>query len=159
MFGLAKKKPALPVLSPVAGTLLPLADVPDEVFSRGQVGPGFAVEPADGTILAPIGGTVVLIPEASRHTVAVRSDDDVEVLVHVGLGTVALAGEGFAARVEVGDRVEAGQVLLEVDLEAIRARVPSLVTPVVVTNAAGAEIEGPRLDAGPGEAVLEISPR
>lgn len=168
MFGLARsaksakslsKGPAVEVRSPVAGALLPLSEVPDEVFSRGDVGPGFAVDPAEGIILAPIAGTVVLLPEATRHTVAVRGDEDVEVLVHVGIGTVALAGAGFTAKVEVGERVEAGQPLLEVDLDAIRTGVPSLITPVVVTSAGAFGIDGPRLDAELGEAVLRVSRR
>lgn len=144
------------VTAPVRGTLLPMDQVPDPVFSGGLLGPGFAVEPADGTILAPVAGTIVTVP-ATRHAVGLRTAGGAELLIHVGVDTVTLKGEGFTARCAEGDAVEAGTVLLEVDLEAIRDRVPSLITPVIVTNAGELSVSEADLSAAFGRPVLTIS--
>ncbi|MFC6592782.1 glucose-specific PTS transporter subunit IIBC [Deinococcus lacus] len=118
---------------PVSGALLPLSEVPDEVFSGGMMGQGFAIAPSDGVVRAPFSGVVeTLFP--TRHAVGLRADNGLEVLVHVGIDTVKLGGEGFEALVAQGDRVTAGQPLLRVDLDTVRSRVPSLVTPVLFTN-------------------------
>ncbi|MFC0672356.1 PTS sugar transporter subunit IIA [Brachybacterium hainanense] len=165
MFGFGKKKQpleqtpaAVDVTAPAPGVLLGLDAVPDPVFSGGLVGPGFAVNLAGGSICAPVAGTVVLVPE-TRHAIGIRAENGAEVLVHVGVDSVALKGEGFAARVREGEEVAAGQAILDVDLELLRARIPSVITPVVVSNADGFEIEGPVLDAAVGERVLAVRAR
>lgn len=147
--------PTVGLRSPVAGTLLPLSQVPDPVFSGGLVGPGFAVDPADGTICAPVAGTVVTLPD-SLHAVGIRTDEGAEVLVHVGVDSVTLKGEGFTALVTEGARVTAGQEILQVDLDLLRARIPSVITPVVVTDAAGLTLGEPDLQAQPGGIVLSL---
>lgn len=144
------------ITAPVRGRLLPMDQVPDPVFSGGLLGPGFAVDPADGTITAPAAGTIVTVPE-SRHAVGLRTTTGAELLIHIGVDTVALKGEGFTARVAVGDVVEAGAVLLEVDLGTVRSRVPSLLTPVIVTNAADIVVGSADLSAEFGEPVLTIT--
>lgn len=144
------------IVAPVHGRLLPMDQVPDPVFSGGLLGPGFAVDPADGTITAPAAGTIVTVPQ-TRHAVGLRTTTGADLLIHVGVDTVALKGEGFTARVAEGDVVEAGAVLLEVDLETVRARVPSLLTPVIVTNAADLVVGEADLSAEFGEPVLTIT--
>ncbi|ATG52955.1 PTS glucose transporter subunit IIA [Brachybacterium vulturis] len=159
MFGLNRKKKAPSaeqITAPVRGTLLPMEKVPDPAFSGGLLGPGFAVDPADGTIVAPVAGTIVTVPD-TRHAVGLRTPGGAELLIHVGVDTVTLKGEGFTARCAEGDSVEAGAVLLEVDLEAIRDRVPSLVTPVIVTNAGDLVVSEADLSAVFGQTVLRIS--
>lgn len=173
MFGLNRKKKSDPagstsesatvqppapelITSPVRGTLLPLDQVPDPVFSGGLMGPGFAVEPADGTIVAPVAGTIVTVPD-TRHAVGLRTASGVELLVHVGVDTVQLKGDGFTAHCAEGDTVEAGDVLLEVDLEAIRGRVPSLITPVIITNSDELTLTQAELSAEFGQPVLAIT--
>ena len=160
MFGLHRKKKqaasAEVVTAPMHGRLVLLSDVPDPVFSGGVLGPGFAVDPADGTVRAPLGGTVVTVPE-TLHAVGLRSAGGTELLVHVGVDTVALKGEGFTARCAVGDVVEAGDVLLEVDLDLLRERVPSLLTPVIVTNSSELAVSEPDLSAGSGQPVLTVT--
>lgn len=169
MFGFTRKKkqaaeaaatPPAPsaeqITAPVRGTLLPMDQVPDPVFSGGLLGPGFAIDPADGTIIAPVAGTIVTVPE-SRHAVGLRTAGGAELLIHVGVDTVTLKGEGFTAHCAEGDTVEAGAVLLEVDLEAVRDRVPSLITPVIVTNAGELAVTAADLSAGFGQPVLSIS--
>ncbi|RKT33280.1 PTS system beta-glucoside-specific IIA component (Glc family) /PTS system beta-glucoside-specific IIB component (Glc family) /PTS system beta-glucoside-specific IIC component (Glc family) [Microbacterium sp. AG1240] len=115
--------PALPekgrtIVSPAAGRLIPLADVPDRIFADGVMGPGVAIVPASGDIVAPVSGEVVaLFP--THHALGIRTDDGVEVLIHVGINTVALEGRGFAAHVAQGDRVTTGQKLVTVDIAEV----------------------------------------
>lgn len=124
----------IPVRSPVAGRVIALADVPDPAFAGGFLGPGFAVEPADGTFNAPADGEVALVA-ATGHAYAIRTTEGAEVLVHIGVDTVGLGGEGFSPIRAVGDRVRAGDPIMQVDLTAVAAKAPSTVTPVIVTNA------------------------
>lgn len=120
------------VVSPVAGTVVPLDEVADPAFSAGTMGKGIAVLPTDGEIVSPVAGTVITVFR-TKHVVGLRSDDGVEVLVHVGIDTVNLGGQGFTAHVADGDRVEVGQRLLTVDLPAVTAT-HDTTTVVVITN-------------------------
>ncbi|GAA1487917.1 PTS sugar transporter subunit IIA [Brachybacterium sacelli] len=160
MFGMhRKKKAATPgdlVAAPVRGRLLPLDQVPDPVFSGGLMGPGFAVDPSDGRITAPVAGTIVMVPE-TLHAVGLRTAAGTEILIHVGIDTVTLKGEGFTAHCAVGDDVEPGAPLLEVDLETVREHVPSMITPVIVTNAAERAVGEVDLEAAAGAPVLTIT--
>ncbi|WP_424467983.1 beta-glucoside-specific PTS transporter subunit IIABC [Pseudoclavibacter helvolus] len=131
----ASEPGASTVIAPMTGTIVPLADVSDPVFSGGVLGHGVAIEPASGAVRAPIAGTVTSLMD-SHHAIGVTSDDGVEVLVHVGLDTVKLDGAPFIVHVAQGDRVEQGQLVLEADLEAIRAAGCDTTTPVVVVNSA-----------------------
>lgn len=123
------------VLSPMDGNLVALADIADPVFASGAMGAGVGVEPASGTVYAPVGGTIIVTMD-SGHAYGIRTDEGVEVLVHVGLDTVNMKGEGFTPKVAQGDRVAAGDVLVEVDLEAIIAAGYSTTTVLVITNTA-----------------------
>ncbi|GGJ26832.1 glucose-specific PTS transporter subunit IIBC [Deinococcus roseus] len=121
------------IQSPMRGRILPLAQVPDDVFSQKLMGDGFAIDPIDGSVYAPCDGTIeALFP--TMHAVALLGDSGHEILIHVGIDTVHLGGEGFSAQVKQGDRVKAGDLLLSVNLPLIRDKVPSLITPVVFTN-------------------------
>lgn len=121
------------LLSPLTGEIVPLDSVDDAVFSAGILGQGAAVRPTDGAVRAPLGGTVTALMD-SKHAVGIRGDNGVEVLVHVGLDTVQLEGAPFTAHVSIGDRVDAGQLLVTADLDAIRAAGYDTITPVVVVN-------------------------
>lgn len=123
------------VATPMAGRLIPLSEVPDPVFSSGKMGNGVGIIPTEGTVYAPVSGKVV-VAMASGHAYGIRTDEGVEVLVHVGLDTVNMKGAGFTPKVARGDRVEAGQVLAEVDLAAITTAGYSTTTVVLVTNTA-----------------------
>lgn len=125
----------LQVLSPLAGQVLPLEQVEDAVFASGALGPGMAVEPSGGAVVSPLDGEVVLA-FPTGHAYGLRSTDGIEVLVHVGLDTVKMEGRGFAPRVQQGEQVRAGQTLVEVDWEAVKAAGYQSVTPVVVTKGA-----------------------
>jgi len=121
------------VLSPVSGTALPLADVPDPVFSGGMVGYGAAVDPPRQVVdaVAPVSGKVLkMLP----HAYVIMTDDNVGILVHLGLDTVQLQGSGFSAHVAQGDTVTAGQPMISYDVPAIIAAGLSPVVPVVVMD-------------------------
>lgn len=119
--------------SPLAGRVIPLSQVDDAVFASASLGEGVAIVPSDGRVLAPVSGEIVsLLP--SRHAIGLSTDEGVEVLVHVGIDTVKLAGKHFEAHVAQGDRVSAGDLLVTVDLDAVRAEGFDTTTPVVVLN-------------------------
>lgn len=119
--------------SPVAGIVIPLSEVPDPVFSKGIVGLGVGVDPTEDTVYAPGAGKVV-VAQATGHAFGLLLDNGVELLIHVGIDTVNLAGKGFKVKVAAGDRVEAGTPLVTFDRKVIEDAGYSLVTPVLVTN-------------------------
>lgn len=121
------------IVSPVAGWVTPLDDVPDPVFAERMLGDGVAVDPVDGRVIAPAAGAVTSIHPAG-HAVTLRLDSGPVLLIHVGLDTVALDGAGFTAAVKDGQRVEQGDLLIEFDIDLVARRARSLVTPVIVTN-------------------------
>lgn len=146
------------VAAPMSGRVMPLQEVEDEVFASGIAGQGVAILPEDGEISAPCDGKVtVLFP--SRHAIGITTEAGAELLIHIGLNTVQLNGEGFEAFVAQGDVVKAGQRLMRVDLEGIAKKGYSLVSPVLVTNAdtcGGLEIpDSSRVHAG--EAVFYVT--
>ena len=121
----------LELMSPMAGRLIPLADVDDKVFSTGAMGQGFGIVPASGTVISPVDAKVVV---AMPHAIGLRTPDGVELLIHVGLDTVKLKGAPFSNLVAKGSEVKAGDVLVEADLDAIRAAGLDTTTVVIVTN-------------------------
>jgi len=125
---------ALVVACPLAGRAVALDTVPDAVFAQRMMGDGVAIQPLADTITAPFDGEITTL-HPSAHAVAVRSRGGAEVLIHVGLDTVALAGNGFSALVSVGDTVACGEPLIRFDLDAVALAATSLVTPVIITSA------------------------
>ncbi len=119
--------------APMAGWAIPLGDVPDPVFAQRMMGEGLAIEPLDGVVRSPCDATVIAVAP-TRHSVTLRLANAAEVLIHVGIDTVTLAGEGFAANVRDGDAVIQGQPLLTVDLDRVARAGKSLATPITVTS-------------------------
>ena len=120
--------------APLDGRLVDLRQVPDEVFAGKIMGDGFAIDPVNGEVVSPLNGTVTSFMADTRHAVGITSDEGLEVLIHIGIDTVKLAGDGFVGLVGQNEKVLAGQPLLKVDLARIRDKVPSLVSPIVFTN-------------------------
>ncbi|MFC7440928.1 glucose-specific PTS transporter subunit IIBC [Laceyella putida] len=119
--------------APLTGKLLPLSEVPDQVFSQKMMGDGFAIEPTEGTVVSPVDGEIVnLFP--TKHAIGIRANDGREVLIHVGIDTVNLEGKGFESFIAEGDKVKKGQKLLEVDLAYIKEHASSTITPIIFTN-------------------------
>jgi glucose-specific phosphotransferase system IIA component len=125
----------LKVGSPVSGKIIPLTEIPDATFAQGMIGPGIGIEPNGNTVVAPFDGIVVNLFH-TNHAIGLESDQGVELLIHLGIDTVKMQGRGFKAFVKQGDKVKAGQMLLEFDLDLIRKEAKSIITPVIVTNGA-----------------------
>lgn len=134
MFSFFKKKDNQIVLgSPCKGTAVALSKVNDPTFSEGMLGPGAAVIPSEGKMYAPVDGEISLVFN-TLHAISMTTAQGVELLIHVGLDTVQRKGAGFTAHVKAGDQVKKGDLLLEVDLEALKADGYDVITPVVVCN-------------------------
>ncbi|MNO58668.1 PTS system glucose-specific EIICBA component [compost metagenome] len=118
---------------PANGELMDITKVPDPVFSEKMTGDGFAVLPHDGTIVSPVYGKVFNV-FPSKHAVGIMSDGGKEVLVHIGVNTVKLKGQGFKVLVNEGDLVSAGQPIMEVDLAYVKEHAPSIISPIIFSN-------------------------
>lgn len=120
-------------VSPIKGEILPITEVPDQVFSGKMMGDGFAIVPSEGTVVSPVDGKIVnLFP--TKHAIGILSDSGREILIHVGIDTVNLKGQGFETLVSENDTVAKGQPLLKVDLDYIKKNATSIITPIVFTN-------------------------
>jgi PTS system beta-glucosides-specific IIC component len=121
------------VAAPVSGKVIALSDVADEAFSSGALGQGLAIEPSEGKVYAPVDGEITTF-FPTGHAVGITSDNGIEILIHVGMDTVELNGKGFTPKKKQGDKVKKGDLLLEVDLDAVKAAGKPTVTPVIITN-------------------------
>ena len=121
------------IISPIKGELVPITEVPDQVFSKKLMGDGFAIVPEDGLVVAPCDGKVLNV-FPTKHAIGFLTRGGREILIHFGIDTVNLKGEGFEVLVNDGEEVKAGEPLLQADIDYIKERVPSIITPVVFTN-------------------------
>ncbi|MDO5500646.1 MAG: phosphoenolpyruvate--protein phosphotransferase [Propionibacteriaceae bacterium] len=119
--------------APLTGILVPIEQVPDPVFAKKMVGEGFSIDPLSSVLVAPIEGEVIDI-QPSAHAITIRSADGLEVLLHIGLDTVKMQGEGFTAQVKEGANVRVGDPLIEFDMDRVAQEAKSLLTQVVITN-------------------------
>ncbi len=126
-------KTKVELAAPVTGQLLALEQVKDQVFSEKMLGDGLAVAPETGEVVAPCDGTLSYVPDTA-HAVALTGPHGLEILIHVGLDTVNLAGKGFTAHVKTGDTVKKGQRLISFDKEDLAAQGFDVTTPMVITN-------------------------
>ncbi|MNW30576.1 Negative regulator of SacY activity [compost metagenome] len=120
--------------APIAGTIIPLEQVPDPAFAGKHMGDGYAIQPAEGKVYAPFDGTVAHLMGKSNHAIILEQENGVQLLIHVGIDTVSLKGAGFTAHVKTGDLVKAGQLLLEFDIAHIQQAGLSTITPVIVPS-------------------------
>lgn len=121
------------IISPIKGDVIELSQVKDEVFSAGLLGKGVAIEPKEGKVVSPVDGTLTtLFP--THHALGITSDNGAEILIHVGMDTVQLEGKCFNPKVKQGDKIKAGQVLLEFDIDGIKEAGYPVTTPVIVSN-------------------------
>ncbi len=157
MIGLFSKQKDVSLKSIACGRLIPIREVPDKMFAKKMLGDGIAFEPEDGQLHAPCDASVLMVAE-TKHAVGLKLKNGVELLIHIGLDTVELNGEGFTAEVSPGDRVKEGQVLITMDRGLMKEKDICLVTPMIVTNPQNFKMEimkeGQRI--GIGEEVIRL---
>ncbi|MBE5977327.1 PTS sugar transporter subunit IIA [Lacrimispora xylanisolvens] len=141
------------ILAPVEGLAVPLSEVKDPAFSQEILGKGMAIIPSKGRIVAPVSGVLSVMFE-TMHAVSITADNGAEVMIHVGLDTVKLKGEGFQSFKKQGERVKAGELLLEFDLKGIQAKGYDLITPVIILNT----MEYPDMKCHVGKHIMELEP-
>jgi PTS system beta-glucosides-specific IIC component len=132
--GLFGRKNKSVILSPLEGRVVPLKEVPDEVFSEEVMGKGVAIIPERGTLFSPVTGRVDSVTDA-KHAIVLISEKGVEVLIHIGIDTVALKGVPFRPLVKTGDPVKPGDLLINFDIGAIKAAGFPIISPVLIVNA------------------------
>ncbi len=118
---------------PVSGELINIEQVVDKVFSEKMMGDGFAINPSDNKLYAPMNSDVV-VTFATKHAIGLKTKIGIEILLHIGIDTVKLGGEGFINHVEMGDKVKEGQLLAEFDLKLIEEKCPASTVVVIFTN-------------------------
>lgn len=132
MFNIFKKKKYVDIYSPINGRLLKIEDVPDPVFSRKMVGDGVALEPTEGIVYSPVNGTLIqLFP--TKHALGIKTEEGLEILIHIGMDTVEMKGNGFESFVSEGEKVKIGNKLLKFDMELVKKEHP-LTSPIIITN-------------------------
>jgi phosphocarrier protein FPr/phosphocarrier protein len=147
----------LTLVAPIRGWVAPLEEVPDPVFAERLLGDGLAIDPTDATVHAPCDGVIASV---ARHAVTLRAANGAEILIHIGLETVALHGQGFVTHVREGKLVKAGEPLITFDLDFLASRAKSLISPVIVTNGDAFSIVRRSSDRETriGEFLMELKP-
>ena len=143
------------VMSPIDGKVIPLEQLPDETFASAILGPGCGIEPTGDTVYAPFDGTVTQIA-TTLHAVGMTSSEGTELLIHVGMDTVDMKGQGFTALVKEGQKITAGTPLLKVDLDAIRAAGHPTATAIIVTDGADDVKMLAEGDVAPGTPLFKV---
>lgn len=130
---LFNKENKIVLYSPVKGNVIDITQVPDPVFSEKMMGEGVAIIPEANTICSPFDGQIIQVFK-TKHAISLRSSDGIEIIIHIGLETVSLNGEGFEVLVNDGDFVKAKQNLLKVDFDFLKSKGLNTITPIVIIN-------------------------
>lgn len=132
LFHKAKREP-LQLKAPMKGQIIDITEVPDAVFANKYVGDGLAIYPTEGRVYSPVDGEIILMADTG-HAIGIRSKAGFEILIHIGLDTVGMNGEGFENLVSEGEKIRAGQLLVSFDLELVQHWAKSIVSPIVIMN-------------------------
>lgn len=160
LFGKKEESPkTISVVAPLSGTIKSLEEVPDPVFSQKMMGDGIAILPDNGKVVSPVDGEIMqFFP--TKHAVGIKASNGAELLIHIGLETVSMKGEGFEAHVSEGSKVQAGDPLITFDVSLVEEKAKSTITPIILTNGDDmgelVKKDGTKVEAGSGE-ILEIS--
>lgn len=134
MFGKGEEaSKQIEVKAPITGRYVAIEDIPDPVFAQKMMGEGFGIEPTEGLVVSPIDGEIVNV-FPTKHAIGIKASNGLEILIHVGLETVAMKGEGFDTKVSAGDKVKVGDALLSFDIDLISQKASSIISPVIITN-------------------------
>jgi len=158
MFSLFKKKEAAAaeLKAPASGKVIAMSEVGDEVFSSCMLGKGIAIQPVDGTVVSPVNGTISVTMDGSNHAVGIHISDDFDLLIHIGIDTVSLNGEGFTSHVKTGDTVAVGTPLITFDKDLVVSKglCPDVILIVLESSALPAIEYKTGADAVAGETVV-----
>lgn len=121
------------IYAPIEGDVIPLSEIPDDVFSEGMMGKGCGIKPARGEVYAPFDGEIILVTN-TKHAIALKSCDGIELLIHVGMDTVNMNGKGFEPLVKEGDKVKCGQFIMTFSISDIEKAGYMTTTAIIVTN-------------------------
>ncbi len=134
LFGKKEEAPkTIHAVAPLTGSVKSLEEVPDPVFSQKMMGDGVAIDPTEGKVLSPLDGEIMqLFP--TKHAVGIKGENGAEILIHIGLETVSMNGEGFESHVSEGSKVKKGDTLITYDLELVNKKAKSTITPIILTN-------------------------
>ncbi|MDN5342513.1 MULTISPECIES: PTS sugar transporter subunit IIA [Oceanotoga] len=133
MFGIFKKSDKVELYSPISGKSIPIEQTPDQVFSEKIAGDGIAINPEEGLVVSPCKGEILQIFK-TNHAIAIKEENGLEILVHLGVDTVNLEGKGFERIAEVGQKVKVGDPLIKMDLEFLKENAKSIICPIIITN-------------------------
>jgi PTS system glucose-specific IIA component len=128
-----KENTSLTLKAPLSGEILEIEKVPDPVFAGKMIGDGLAINPVEGVVVSPCDGKIIQV-FPTKHALGILTKEGIEILIHIGIDTVTLKGEGFKAYVSEGDIVKKGDKLLEIDLDYINKNHKSTITPILITN-------------------------
>lgn len=126
-------RPSMEILAPIEGDCVAMSEVPDPTFSGEILGRGIAIRPTNGRAVSPVDGTIDTIFDTG-HAVSIHADAGMEILIHIGIDTVNLRGQGYNTHVQNGQRVKAGDLLITFDMESIQTTGYNLITPVIICN-------------------------
>ncbi|SFB30790.1 PTS system beta-glucoside-specific IIA component, Glc family /PTS system beta-glucoside-specific IIB component, Glc family /PTS system beta-glucoside-specific IIC component, Glc family [Acetitomaculum ruminis DSM 5522] len=146
------------IYSPIKGKLLSLSETPDDMFASGTMGEGVAIEPVEGKVFAPADGEISAFFETG-HAIGITTENGAEILIHVGMNTVELKGEGFTVKRTAGDKVRKGDLLLEFDIDLIKNAGYPIITPVIVTNSEDYTKVSPKaggVDIKAGDSIIDV---
>lgn len=151
---------SLEIAAPIPGTVVELNQVPDPAFAGGHMGEGVAIEPTEGRVYAPFDGKIAHIMDKSKHAVIIEHKSGIQVLIHVGIETVSLKGNGFTQHVKTGTKVSKGQLLLEFNIATIQAAGLSVISPVIVPDGLESvdrvDIHDSQKPNGPNEPIMTV---
>lgn len=133
MLNFLKRKKEITMVAPMTGEIIEIDKVPDAVFAGKMIGDGLAIKPSEGTVVAPCNGKIIQV-FPTNHAIGILTPEGIELLIHIGLDTVNLQGNGFEVFVAGGDDVKKGDKLLEVDLEYVSNNAKSTISPIIITN-------------------------
>jgi PTS system glucose-specific IIA component len=121
------------IIAPLLGEVVAIEEVPDPAFSEKMIGVGLAMIPSEGKVVSPVNGTVLQV-FPTKHAVCLRSDQGLELLIHIGLETVSMGGEGFTVHIQAGDKVKVGDPLVDFSMDLVAQKAKSTITPIIITN-------------------------
>ncbi|KAB2333567.1 PTS sugar transporter subunit IIA [Bacillus mesophilum] len=140
LFGKKEEVKSVDIFAPLSGAAVSLETVPDPVFAEKMMGDGIAIEPTEGVVVSPVKGEVLQV-FPTKHAIGLKAENGAEILIHIGLETVSMNGEGFEAHVSEGSKVEVGDQLVTFDMNLVKEKAKSTITPVIITNSDQVSLE------------------